>query len=154
MERTYTAALEDVWDLWTTREGIESWWGPDGFEVKVRHIDLRPGGELRYAMTAVGPPQVQFMKSARLPLTTQARLTYTEIVPRRRLAYVHLADFIPGVKPYDIATTVNLHPSGSGVRMILTFDAMHDEEWTHRAVMGRESELGRLAKALEGRETS
>jgi hypothetical protein len=28
---------------------------------------------------------------------------------------------------------------------------MHDEEWTRRAVMGWESELGRIAKALEAR---
>ena len=34
IERTYQAAIEDVWALWTTKEGIESWWGPDGFAVK------------------------------------------------------------------------------------------------------------------------
>ncbi len=149
LERTYQAAIENVWDLWTTREGIESWWGPDGFEVKVRHLDLRPGGELRYAMTAVGPPQVEFMKSAGLPLTTEARIVYSEVLRHRRLAYLQLADFIPGVEPYDVATTVELQPGSSGVRMILTFDAMHDEEWTQRAVMGRESELARLAQALD-----
>jgi hypothetical protein len=32
--------------------------------------------------------------------------------------------------------------------MVLTFDAMHDEEWTKRATMGWEMELGKLAKAL------
>jgi hypothetical protein len=32
--------------------------------------------------------------------------------------------------------------------MVLTFDAMHDETWTQRSVMGRESELGKLAKVL------
>lgn len=148
IERTYEAAIGDVWDLWTTRDGIESWWGPDGFQVTVRNIDLRPGGQLRYAMTAVGPQQVEFMKRAGLPLTTEARVTYNEIVVRRRLAYVHLADFVPGVEPYDVATTVDLYPSGSGVQMVLTFDAMHDADWTQRAVMGRESELGKLAKAL------
>ena len=35
--------------------------------------------------------------------------------------------------------------------MVLTLDAMHDESWTQRAVMGWESELGKLAVALEGR---
>ena len=25
IERTYEASIEDVWELWTTREGIESW---------------------------------------------------------------------------------------------------------------------------------
>ena len=31
MERTFAAPMEDVWELWTTKEGIESWWGPEGF---------------------------------------------------------------------------------------------------------------------------
>ena len=73
----------------------------------------------------------------------------SEIAALRRLAYMHLADFIPGVAPYDVATRVELHPTAEGVRMLLTFDAMHDDEWTQRAVMGWESELGKLAKALE-----
>jgi uncharacterized protein YndB with AHSA1/START domain len=55
LERIYSAPIQQVWDLWTTKEGIESWWGPDGFTVKVRKLDLRPGGELHYAMTAVAP---------------------------------------------------------------------------------------------------
>jgi uncharacterized protein YndB with AHSA1/START domain len=82
LERTYQASPKDVWDLWTTRDGIESWWGPEGFAVRVRKLDLRPGGELRYAMTAVGPDQVEFMKHAGMPLTTEARLTYDAIAPR------------------------------------------------------------------------
>jgi uncharacterized protein YndB with AHSA1/START domain len=149
LERTYDAPIGDVWDLWTTKEGIESWWGPDGFTVKVRRLDLRPGGELHYAMTAVAPAQIEFMKKAGMPLTTKARLTYNEIIAPRRLAYVHLADFIPGVTPYDVATVVELHPTAEGVRLVLTFDAMHDDLWTQRAVMGWESELGKLAKALK-----
>ena len=35
LERTYRAPLEKVWELWTTKAGIESWWGPDGFTVEV-----------------------------------------------------------------------------------------------------------------------
>jgi len=151
IERTYDADVQDVWDLWTTKDGIESWWGPDGFSVKVHRLDLRPGGELLYAMTATAPDQIAFMKNAGMPLTTEARITYTEIVPRRRLAYLHLADFIPGVKPYDILHVVELHPAGQSVRMVLTFDAMHDEEWTQRAAMGWENELGKLAKTLQSR---
>jgi uncharacterized protein YndB with AHSA1/START domain len=151
IERTHKASIEDIWSLWTTKEGIESWWGPDGFAVKVRKLDLRPGGELRYSMTAVASPQVEFMKKAGMPLTTEARLTYTEVVASRRLAYIQLADFIPGIKPYDIATVVELHSVGKSVRMVITFDAMHDELWTQRAEMGHKSELGKLAKVLAGK---
>ena len=151
LERVYRTEVQDVWDLWTTKEGIESWWGPGGFVVTVRKLDLRPGGELLYAMTAIDPPQVEFMKRAGMPLTTEARITFTEVVPRRRLAYVHLADFIPGVEPYDVATVVELHATSGGVRMVLTFEAMHDDEWTRRAVMGWESELDKLAAVLAAR---
>ena len=151
LERVYRADLQDVWDLWTTKDGIESWWGPGGFAVTVRALDLRPGGELRYAMTAIDPPQVEFMKQAGMPLTQECRITFTDVQPRRRLAYVHLADFIPGVDPYDVATVVELFEAGNDVRMVLTFDAMHSDEWTNRATMGWESELGKLGSVLARR---
>jgi uncharacterized protein YndB with AHSA1/START domain len=148
LERTYKAAIDDVWEMWTTKEGIESWWGPDGFSVTVRTIDLRPGGELHYAMTATAAPQIEFMKKAGMPLTTECKMTYTEVTPPKRLAYIHLADFIPGVEPYTVAHVIELSSTTDGVRMVLTFDAMHDEEWTNRAAAGWEMELGKLAKAL------
>lgn len=151
LERVFRADIQDVWDLWTTKEGIESWWGPGGFAVTVRALDLRPGGELRYDMTAIDPPQVEFMKRAGMPISHEARITFTEIVPRRRLAYVHLTDFIPGVDPYDVATVVELEETPQGVRMVLTFDAMHSDEWTDRARMGWESELGKLAAVIDRR---
>jgi uncharacterized protein YndB with AHSA1/START domain len=148
MERTYAASVDDVWALWTTPAGIESWWGPEGFAVRVRSLDLRRGGQLRYAMTATAPAQVEFITKAGLPLTTEAQLTYTEVVPKRRLAYVHLADFVPGVKPYDVATVVELEAGPKSVRMSLTFDAMHDEHWTRMAEMGWESQLGKFAQRI------
>jgi hypothetical protein len=78
-------------------------------------------------------------------------VTYTEIVPLRRLAYVHLADFIPGVEPYDVATVVELQRVAERVRMILSFEAMHSDEWTERAVMGWNMELGKLEALLVAR---
>lgn len=151
LERIYRADIRDVWDLWTTKDGIESWWGPGGFAVTVHKLDLRPDGELLYAMTAIDPPQVAFMKKAGMPLTQECRIKFTEVVPRRRLAYVHLVDFIPGVAPYDVATIVQLEKSSEGVRMTLMIDPMHDDEWTKRAVMGWEGEIGKLGALLERR---
>jgi len=149
IERTFHATVEEVWDLWTTKDGIESWWGPEGFVAEVRKIDLRPGGELDYNMIAVAPEQMEFLKHAGMPATTPSRVTYTEVIPQRRLVYSTRADFIPGVEPYDVMTTVELHPVPEGVRMVMTFDAMHDENWTNMAVKGWESELGKLEKVLE-----
>jgi uncharacterized protein YndB with AHSA1/START domain len=151
LERTFKASIDEVWELWTTKEGIESWWGPEGFSVAVRDLDLRPGGNLFYSMTATGPDQADYMRKAGMPLTTEHRITYTEVDPPRRLAYNELADFIPGVEPYEVETLIELDQVADGVRLVLTFEAMHDEQWTRMATLGRESELERLAKVLAAR---
>ena len=148
LERTYRATIEEVWRMWTTAEGIEAWWGPDGFSVKVKKLDLRPGGDLHYDMTATAAPQIAFMRQAGMPLTTPARIRITEVVPPRRLAYVHLADFVPGVEPYEVSHLVELAETADGVHLRLTFDAMHADDWTERAVQGWTMELGKLERAL------
>jgi len=147
IERTYRTAVDDLWDLWTTKEGIESWWGPEGFKVKVHELSLRIGGGIRYAMIAVAPEQIKFMKEAGMPLEHEVRHTYIEIVPKRRLVQSHVIDFIPGVKPYQVSSVVEFNVDGPDVRMLLTLEAMHDEEWTERCKMGWESQLGKLPKA-------
>ena len=152
LERTFKASIDDVWELWTTREGIESWWGPEGFTVAVRDMDLRPGGTLVYAMTATGQDQIEYMKQAGMPITTENRATYTEVDAPHRLAYMELVDFIPGVEPYEVEAAVELAEVEGGVRMVLTFESMHDDHWTKLAVMGREGEVARLERVLAARE--
>ena len=141
-----------MWELWTTREGIQLWWGPEGFSVLVNALDLRPGGELSYTMSATRAEEIEYMTQAGMPITTEHRLTFTEVDPPRRLAYRDLADFIPDVEPYQVNTVVELREAEDGVRMTLTFDAMHDDRWTQLAKLGRESELERLARVLAARE--
>jgi uncharacterized protein YndB with AHSA1/START domain len=151
IERTYAATVAEVWALWTTKTGIESWWGPEGFDVTVASLDLRDGGELVYVMTAVGPEQLAFMKQAGLPISTECKVTYTEVLPPGRLVYKTLADFVPGVTPYEVATVVELRSTSGGVKVIITVDAMHDDVWTQRARAGNESQLRKL-DALLGRQ--
>ena len=149
IERTYPASPEKIWELWTTAAGIESWWSPDGFSMHVDTLDLRPGGRLTYTMTAVGPEQVAFMEGAGLPLSTTSTKTFTEIEPARRLAYNTVADFIPGVEPYDFLTVIELRPTADGgTHVTMTADTMHDEEWTGRLTAGRTNEMDNLAKVV------
>lgn len=146
IERTYTAAPERIWELWTTAAGIEAWWAPDGFEVRVDKLELHPGGTLTYTMTATGPEQVAFMEGAGLPLSTTSTKTFTAVEPITRLAYSTIADFIPGVGPYEFLTEVELRPTADGgTHVTMTADAMHDEEWTQRLTAGRVNEMDNLA---------
>jgi len=137
--------------LWTTKEGIESWWGPEGFSVVVRELDLRPGHGLAYTMSATAPEMIDYMRKAGMPVSNEHSLRYTEVDPPRRLAYMEKVDFIPGVDTYEVETVIELAEAAGVVKMVLTFDAMHDDHWTKLAVMGREGELDRLAKLLAAR---
>jgi uncharacterized protein YndB with AHSA1/START domain len=149
LERSFDAAIEDIWDLWTTKEGIESWWGPDGFRVEVIELDLRRGGQLYYAMIAVAEPQIAFMKQAGMPLSSKTRLTYQEVVQHQRLAWTNHVDFIPGVGEYEVQSAVDFVKTANGVKLVMTLAPMHDAVWTQRMSAGWENELGKLAKVLE-----
>ena len=100
-------------------------------------------------MSSVAPEQVDYMKKAGMPVATQHSLKFTEVSSPRRLAYTNMVDFVPGVEPYQVATLLELHEvEGGGTRLVLTFDAMHDDRWTQLARMGHESELERLEQLL------
>jgi uncharacterized protein YndB with AHSA1/START domain len=148
INRIYAASIDEIWALWTTSAGIESWWGPEGFAVTVTALDLRPGGALNYLMTAIAPEMVAYMQRANMPISTPCTVTYTEVSPQNRLAYKTLTDFVPGVEPYDVATIVELRETADGVAVTITFDAMHDDAWTERARAGHESQLGKLDALL------
>ena len=152
IERHYPASIEEAWELWTTKAGIESWWGPEGFDVTVDALDLKPGGELVYRMRATGAEQVAFMKQAGMPLTSQCKVTFAEITPPRLLVYKTRTDFIPGVEAYEVATVVRLAEIEDGVKLTITSDAMHDEVWTSRARAGHESQLRKLGALIAKRQ--
>jgi uncharacterized protein YndB with AHSA1/START domain len=148
IKRTYPTSTERVWELWTTPDGIEQWWAPDGFQAKVAKLELEVGGELHHSLTATAPNRIEFMNNAGLPLTTHARKRFTEVEPGRRLVYVSQVDFVPGGEPYDHVTTVEFSPQTNGVRVVMTIEPMHDDDWTQRLVAGRENELDNLGRLI------
>ena len=99
-------------------------------------------------MVATAQEQIEFMKKAGMPVSTETKATYTEVVPQRRLAYDNLVDFVSGVAPYSASTVVELHPDAKGVRVVVTLFAMHDARWTELARMGFLSQLGKLDRVL------
>jgi len=151
LERRYRARLACVWVLWTSPAGLESWWGPRGFRTRVEHLDLRPGGDWRYALAARTPAAARLMRAAGLPPTLRMRATYTEVLRPRRLRYTQRIDFVPGVRPYESAVLLELHATGDEVLMAVTLDALHDALWLQRARHAWEDQLARLARRLAPR---
>lgn len=148
IERVFRARVEDVWDLWTTKTGFESWWGPQGFRAEVHEIDARVGGALRYAMIAATPEMVATMKEMGHEPSHETRSRFTELRPHSRLVLTNVIDFIPNVASYESNITVDLVPDGDRVRMVVTLDAMHDEETTKMQKEGFTSQLTKLDARL------
>jgi uncharacterized protein YndB with AHSA1/START domain len=150
LERTYRARVDELWKLWTTKEGFESWWGPEGFRVEVHTLEARVGGVLHYDMIADAPEMIAAMKQMGRPASHAARARFTELRPLERVALTSLIDFLPGVNPYESTIAVDFFPSGESVRMVVTLDPMHDEQFTRMSTLGFTSQLTKLDKRLGG----
>jgi uncharacterized protein YndB with AHSA1/START domain len=147
IERTYRTRVEELWALWTTKEGFESWWGSEGSRVEVRTLEARKGGALHYDMIAVVPADIAARSQLGLPPSSSVRARFTEFRPYKRLILAHVIDFVPGLKPYEQMIAVDFFPAGDTVRMVTTIEQMHNEEFTQTAIRIFTSQL----KTLEGR---
>ncbi|MFO1532570.1 MAG: SRPBCC domain-containing protein [Thermoplasmatota archaeon] len=141
IERTFKAAPEKVWKMWTTKEGIQSWWGPAakdmGFDLKVLKLDVRVGGE--YAIE---------MRDSKVALVNHGK--YVEVQPNRRLAQEWLFDIFlgPGEKPYNVAITIDLEPAGKGTRMTFKQGPLATAEHSEGSRQGVTRNIEEMAKAL------
>lgn len=152
IERIYDAAPEVIWELLTTADGLEDWWTPSGFETRVSELELRPGGHVRYTMTATTPEQVGFVQNLGMPLANEFCRTFTEVTPPTRIAYRSLIDFVPDHEPYEHLTTIDIEPAGDRTRLVMKLDPLHDETWTQEYRAHRANELDNLEAAI-GRHT-
>jgi len=150
IERTYRARVQELWDLWTTKSGFESWWGPRGFRVEVRALEARVGGALEYDMIADAPDAIAAMKRIGQPVSHFTHGRFAEFEPLERLTPVHMIDFISGVEPYDHTIEVDFHASGDSARMVVTVHPHSDPHWTKMAVEGFQSQLTKLDARFGG----
>lgn len=147
IERTYKGQLEELWALWTTKEGFESWWGPEGFRVDVHMIEARLDGPLHYDMVADSPEAIAAMEQMGEPTSTPCRGRFSQFKPHTRVALSQIIDFFPGIAPYDSLIEVDFFPVSDGyVRMIVTLHQMHDLRTTQMQHAGFTSQLSKLDK--------
>ena len=151
LERSYRATLQELWDLWTTRDGFESWWAPEGCRTHVRTLDAREGGELHYEMIADTPEMIASMKDMGLPVSHLERARFSVFQPMERLVLRLMIDFVPGIAPYESTLMVDFFPSGERVRMVVTLLPMHDEAFTVMAEQGLEGQLRNLDRLVLAR---
>jgi uncharacterized protein YndB with AHSA1/START domain len=144
VERTYRASLSELWELWTTKAGFESWWGPEGFRVEVHALEARQGGRLEYDMIAATPEMIAAMEEMGQARSHSTHGTFAEFKPMERLRLVHTIDFIEGVAPYDSTIDVDFQALGDQARMVVTLHPHLDPHWTKMSAEGFASQLTKL----------
>ena len=83
--RIVNAPRELVFDVWTIREHVEKWWGPDGFTTTSKKFELKPEGVWLFTMH--GPDGIDYPN----------KIVFMEIDRPAKLVYRHSDD--EGVEP-------------------------------------------------------
>jgi uncharacterized protein YndB with AHSA1/START domain len=149
IERIYRTDVKDLWRLWTTKEGFESWWGGDGSRVEVHTIEAREGGTLHYDMIAVEPADAATRHQLGLAPSSSVRARFTKFIPYQRLTLAHVIDFVPGVNAYESMIAVEFFSAGDTVRMVTTIEPMHNAEFTKTSIRIFTSQLKMLEERFQ-----
>lgn len=74
LSRVLPAPRELVWDVFTTPEHVEQWWGPRGWKATIHEMDVRVGGVWRYSFR--GANQDRWVKATYQKVTKPEELVY------------------------------------------------------------------------------
>ena len=103
--RVFDAPRDLVFQAWTDPERAEQWWGPKGFTLTHREMDVRPGGRWRVCMRS--PEGVDHW----------AQGVYREIVAPERFAYTWAWEKPEGQPGRETLVTVELAEQGGKTKM-------------------------------------
>lgn len=150
-ERTYRASVQELWEMWTTKEGFESWWPPEGIRAVVHVMEPCLNGRVQYEMIAESPEVLTVMTQLGLPASHREQARFAEFRPMERLVFAIMMDFLPCVAPYEGTLTVDFFPSAEWTRMVVTLSTMHNEEFTMMASEGLASQFRNLDRLFQRR---
>lgn len=146
IERELPASADAVWQTWTTKEDLEAWWGPEGWQTSVRSLDVRPGGLWHFGMGPTDAPPEVWVRSI-----------YSEVIAGSVLSYVEGFSDETGadLDPDSNAVTVEffgLEPHRTRLVLRTRFSSPERLEYiiTLGYVDGWTGGLNRLQRLLEG----
>jgi uncharacterized protein YndB with AHSA1/START domain len=136
LERLIAAPPEKVFAFWTVPEDLVRWWGPDGYDVPVHDMDVRPGGQWHTTMRA---PEGT--------LHTVSGIYRTVDAPRR-LVFTWGWDDEDGMRGDDTEVTVTLEPAPGGTLLLLEQQPFESAESRDSHAKGWASSLQCLDRTL------
>jgi uncharacterized protein YndB with AHSA1/START domain len=123
IERSFSAPVDLIWQMWTEPEHFKAWYGPDGATIPTAKMDVRVGGTRLVGMempTPNGLMQMWFAGEYREVIENE-RLVYTEFMSDKDGNVVSPSDMgMPEGHPTTTEVRVELEDIGGRTRMVLT----------------------------------
>lgn len=135
ISRIVDAPRDLVWRAWTEPEHLEQWWGPNGFTVTTKSIDVREGGSWRFTMH--GPDGTDWPNL----------IVFTKIVKHELIAHDHGAD--DGAVQFRATITFEDMAGKTKIVMTSTFPTAEEKRRVIEevgAIEGGKQTLGRCAE--------
>lgn len=110
ISRVIDASRELLWSAWTDPDQIQQWFGPEGFAIETRQIDLRPGGAWRFDMVA--PDGTRY----------DNRMVFLRLEPPALLEIEHGSDIDDDPERFRMLLTFDQQSNG---KTVLTLRQMH-----------------------------
>jgi uncharacterized protein YndB with AHSA1/START domain len=121
IERTFEAAVNIIWQMWTDPEHFKQWYGPQGFTVPVADMDLRVGGKRLICMASPDGSMKMWTTGEFTEIVSSERLVYTESpADENGNAVSPSAMGMPEGYPATTEVTVLLEDLGGRTKMVMT----------------------------------
>jgi uncharacterized protein YndB with AHSA1/START domain len=141
LSRLLPASREQVWEAWTTADGLRRWFSPGGSTASRAEVDLRVGG--RWSVTFRNGDGEEHDNGGR----------YLEISPQDRLVFSWILESAPGQIVMEAHQYVALHPGRGETRLTFVSRIITalpgSEEYTEGAPRGWSEAFAKLATALQ-----
>jgi uncharacterized protein YndB with AHSA1/START domain len=121
LSRVISAPREVVFSAWADAEHLPNWFGPAGFEIETKEIDIRAGGLWRFDLIA---PDGQRYTS---------RMQFRRIEPPFLIEFDHGADAADD--PGRFRTTVTFDEQSDG-KTVITLRQLHPTKAQRDATIG------------------
>jgi uncharacterized protein YndB with AHSA1/START domain len=121
IERTFDAAVDLIWQMWTDPEHFKNWYGPKGFTVPVADMDMRVGGTRLICMASPDGSMKMWTTGEYTEIVANKRLVYTESPADENGNVVSPSAMgMPDGYPATTEVTVLLVDLGGRTKMVMT----------------------------------
>ncbi|QAS51320.1 SRPBCC domain-containing protein [Halobacillus litoralis] len=82
LERNFDAPRDLVFKMFKEPEHLKHWWGPNGWELPVCHVDFRPGGTWHFCMKCMDQGQGEYYG-----MESWGKVVYKNIIEPEMITY-------------------------------------------------------------------